>query len=140
MSVLFFGMFWYFFLIIRRPPRSTRTDTLFPYTTLFRSLHRLHDLLAQSRKTGPRPRSRSLSPAWANGRAGRNRGDHGRSVGARRRILPWRHAAVDRSGGGGARRCREEEGSASGRDRGGQDEEIHDVTGTLKRNTTKQRT
>src|SRR3546814_19317038 len=28
------------FLMIRRPPRSTRTDTLFPYTTLFRS-HRL---------------------------------------------------------------------------------------------------
>src|SRR3546814_8058068 len=26
-----------FFLLIRRPPRSTRTDTLFPYTTLFRS-------------------------------------------------------------------------------------------------------
>src|SRR3546814_17683788 len=29
-----------FFLMIRRPPRSTRTDTLFPYTTLFRSLLR----------------------------------------------------------------------------------------------------
>src|SRR3546814_2838057 len=28
-----------FFLMIRRPPRSTRTDTLFPYTTLFRSPH-----------------------------------------------------------------------------------------------------
>src|SRR3546814_3772255 len=28
----------FFFLIIRRPPRSTRTDTLFPYTTLFRSI------------------------------------------------------------------------------------------------------
>src|SRR3546814_20893310 len=27
--------------MIRRPPRSTRTDTLFPYTTLFRSLRRL---------------------------------------------------------------------------------------------------
>src|SRR3546814_18160178 len=27
------------FLMIRRPPRSTRTDTLFPYTTLFRSAH-----------------------------------------------------------------------------------------------------
>src|SRR3546814_9522232 len=27
--------------MIRRPPRSTRTDTLFPYTTLFRSLFRL---------------------------------------------------------------------------------------------------
>src|SRR3546814_19541659 len=32
MSVVFF------FLMIRRPPRSTRTDTLFPYTTLFRSV------------------------------------------------------------------------------------------------------
>src|SRR3546814_2579403 len=32
-------MYYYiFFLMIRRPPRSTRTDTLFPYTTLFRSL------------------------------------------------------------------------------------------------------
>src|SRR3546814_18503089 len=29
--------FFIFFLMIRRPPRSTRTDTLFPYTTLFRS-------------------------------------------------------------------------------------------------------
>src|SRR3546814_4691154 len=29
-----------FFLMIRRPPRSTRTDTLFPYTTLFRSIER----------------------------------------------------------------------------------------------------
>src|SRR3546814_15891770 len=28
----------FFFLMLRRPPRSTRTDTLFPYTTLFRSL------------------------------------------------------------------------------------------------------
>src|SRR3546814_18917298 len=27
----------FFFLMIRRPPRSTRTDTLFPYTPLFRS-------------------------------------------------------------------------------------------------------
>src|SRR3546814_7627216 len=34
-----FLMFCIFFLLmIRRPPRSTRTDTLFPYTTLFRSL------------------------------------------------------------------------------------------------------
>src|SRR3546814_17376542 len=30
-------LFTVFFLMIRRPPRSTRTDTLFPYTTLFRS-------------------------------------------------------------------------------------------------------
>src|SRR3546814_5913998 len=32
--------FVFFFLMIRRPPRSTRTDTLFPYTTLFRSVIR----------------------------------------------------------------------------------------------------
>src|SRR3546814_20656735 len=36
--------------MIRRPPRSTRTDTLFPYTTLFRSLH-----------VGPRPRARNIA-------------------------------------------------------------------------------
>src|SRR3546814_2780736 len=35
--------FFFFCLMIRRPPRSTRTDTLFPYTTLFRS-HALRTL------------------------------------------------------------------------------------------------
>src|SRR3546814_13106984 len=30
-------LFCFFFLMLRLPPRSTRTDTLFPYTTLFRS-------------------------------------------------------------------------------------------------------
>src|SRR3546814_16968274 len=33
-----YDVLFFFFLMIRRPPRSTRTDTLFPYTTLFRSL------------------------------------------------------------------------------------------------------
>src|SRR3546814_15868933 len=32
-----FVLFVFFFVRIRRPPRSTRTSTLFPYTTLFRS-------------------------------------------------------------------------------------------------------
>src|SRR3546814_997687 len=41
-------LFVFFFLMIRRPPRSTRTDTLFPYTTLFRSLQR-HDALVALR-------------------------------------------------------------------------------------------
>src|SRR3546814_14815680 len=36
-STLVFCLSFFFFLMIRRPPRSTRTDTLFPYTTLFRS-------------------------------------------------------------------------------------------------------
>src|SRR3546814_5638867 len=33
--------------MIRRPPRSTRTDTLFPYTTLFRSVRHVHVLAAR---------------------------------------------------------------------------------------------
>src|SRR3546814_8413019 len=40
----------FFFLMIRRPPRSTRTDTLFPYTTLFRS-----DALCRERWDGQDP-------------------------------------------------------------------------------------
>src|SRR3546814_14586604 len=35
--ITLFMLILFFFLRIRRPPRSTRTDTLFPYTTLFRS-------------------------------------------------------------------------------------------------------
>src|SRR3546814_11387083 len=45
-----------FFLMIRRPPRSTRTDTLFPYTTLFRSYPRGHEL-RRDRQAGGRPPS-----------------------------------------------------------------------------------
>src|SRR3546814_4796120 len=37
MNVLILYLAMFFFLMIRRPPRSTRTYTLFPYTTLFRS-------------------------------------------------------------------------------------------------------
>src|SRR3546814_17667084 len=39
-------MFSFFFLMIRRPPRFTRTDTRFPYTTLFRSRARMQMLVA----------------------------------------------------------------------------------------------
>src|SRR3546814_7147364 len=37
LAYMMFLHFLVVFLMIRRPPRSTRTDTLFPYTTLFRS-------------------------------------------------------------------------------------------------------
>src|SRR3546814_9562928 len=37
---------FFFFLMILRPPRSTRTDTLFPYTTLFRSADHLRAVVA----------------------------------------------------------------------------------------------
>src|SRR3546814_18886211 len=39
--------FVFFFLMIRRPPRSTRTDTLFPYPPLFRSLCFTPDLAVE---------------------------------------------------------------------------------------------
>src|SRR3546814_15203552 len=48
----------FFFLMLRRPPRSTRTDTLFPYTTLFRS--------SSARLQGPPPDA----GAYARGDAG----------------------------------------------------------------------
>src|SRR3546814_10192773 len=51
-----------FFLMIRRPPRSTRTDTLFPYTTLFRS-------------NGPAPGQRIFSRKACAGTAHRGRFD-----------------------------------------------------------------
>src|SRR3546814_11098920 len=38
LAILRFWSVFLFVLMIRRPPRSTRTDTLFPYTTRFRSL------------------------------------------------------------------------------------------------------
>src|SRR3546814_4469755 len=53
-----------FFLMIRRPPRSTRTDTLFPCTTLFRSHAEVHpDAQSQPRaaalsRRGPGPEPR----------------------------------------------------------------------------------
>src|SRR3546814_19327829 len=43
-------VFLFFFLMIRRPPRSKRTDTLFPYTTLFRSGSGLRYMARHSKK------------------------------------------------------------------------------------------
>src|SRR3546814_12228045 len=47
-------MLYFFFLIIRRPPRSKRTDTLFPYTSLCRSLlgEAQHQVPARRRAAG----------------------------------------------------------------------------------------
>src|SRR3546814_14161194 len=49
-NFVYYCSLFFFFLMIRRPPRSTRTDTLFPYTTLFRSLEVL--CLATSGRRG----------------------------------------------------------------------------------------
>src|SRR3546814_2356602 len=52
------GLLFLFFLMIRRPPRSTRTDTLFPYTTLFRS----DALSLQGSRPGCQDAERSSDP------------------------------------------------------------------------------
>src|SRR3546814_1977582 len=59
-----------FFLMIRRPPRSTRTDTLFPYTTLFRSRFpsaRPNSMSDSSATRARRTVKKSSSHARANG-------------------------------------------------------------------------
>src|SRR3546814_15504082 len=64
---LFLSCFILFFLMIRRPPRSTRTDTLFPYTTLFRSLRALKSecpILSRKGSKATR-RRRQAHPCWA---------------------------------------------------------------------------
>src|SRR3546814_7403231 len=57
----------FFFLMIRRPPRSTRTDTLFPYTTLFRSKPP-RPAMAAVRAIGENP----LSARWSDIVVGRS--------------------------------------------------------------------
>src|SRR3546814_13145573 len=85
---------YFFFLMIRRPPRSTRTDTLFPYTTLFRS----HGFR----------RPRGIRGGEANGRQGarRGRGAEGaaRQAGGRRQAPTGREARDSKARGqaGGA--------------------------------------
>src|SRR3546814_9986574 len=56
--------------MIRRPPRSTRTDTLFPYTTLFRS--GAHGERRRSWRPTGRAAQRPAQPGPARGRAGRS--------------------------------------------------------------------
>src|SRR3546814_1991933 len=63
----------FFFLMIRRPPRSTRTDTLFPYTTLFRSawgrrMRMARNVFARLRPGRKAKGERSKSAIWYRGR------------------------------------------------------------------------
>src|SRR3546814_11503375 len=55
--------------MIRRPPRSTRTDTLFPYTTLFRSFATLLDEAVPEQERDELARNLAQRPADALGRA-----------------------------------------------------------------------
>src|SRR3546814_4000745 len=91
----------FFFLRIRRPPRSTRTDTLFPYTTLFRSGYS-----APARHSGRRAGARGVRPAEyplpgdAAGEPGKTAHRfHRRQSGAGDRLLPdaQRHRTAGRA-------------------------------------------
>src|SRR3546814_3167420 len=85
-------VFFCFFLMIRRPPRSTRTDTLFPYTTLFRSVH--------LRAGGQFGDHLALPGEAAEIRQGLLRDPRHRLVGLRenqagRHLAGWRHELAD---------------------------------------------
>src|SRR3546814_13075299 len=81
-----------FVLMIRRPPRSTRTDTLFPYTTLFRSRADAGVLgAADLRRPGLRPATACAAPRRARRRRYPGTGDrppHARLAGPVRAALP----------------------------------------------------
>src|SRR3546814_20320679 len=76
--------------MIRRPPRSTRTDTLFPYTTLFRSLD-LAARLLELRLKHPGDRAGRLDIRGLN----RDRGSVGRDSGRLRRAEPADESGAD---------------------------------------------
>src|SRR3546814_6635907 len=70
-----------FFLMIRRPPRSTRTDTPFPYTTLFRSGLRSGVLAGNVERVG-------VDLLAADARAGNRRGDAAHHLRRARHVEP----------------------------------------------------
>src|SRR3546814_6152814 len=86
--------------MIRRPPRSTRTDTLFPYTTLFRSASKQRKLLRQTLskhyKTGmrncvaKRPRRLLNSTCWWNGWGSVEMADVSLFIGGRQYVVTFR--------------------------------------------------
>src|SRR3546814_20119995 len=78
-----------FFLMIRRPPTATRTDTLFPYTTLFRSS------ASPDRRPRRRPAAAGPCPSPARTTPARRTPDPGYG----RCTTPPRPAAAQRRGG-----------------------------------------
>src|SRR3546814_17015014 len=84
---------WFLLLVIRRPPKSTRTDTRFPYTTLFRSPRDSRGSVRSLREPigccSPRScRGRSRLPAGGSRRRG------GREIGRAHVCTPVTHAQL----------------------------------------------
>src|SRR3546814_19943043 len=91
--------FFLFFLMIRRPPRSTRTDTLFPYTTLFRSADAGDDdgvLSRLVRQSGLRSRRR-IGLILAHGLCGSLRRRKSRCADQQRRTPNFHHSSDRKS-------------------------------------------
>src|SRR3546814_18569881 len=65
-----------FFLIIQRPPRSTRTDTLFPYTTLFRAHDGIPSIFAPSISAAVYASSSALASDAGSGRIAARSEEH----------------------------------------------------------------
>src|SRR3546814_18400886 len=71
--------------MIRRPPRATRTDTLFPYTTLFRSgAAPAHLRLARMHR--PDLAGKAQAVALGDHRGGRSAAEHGDGLGAQQAL------------------------------------------------------
>src|SRR3546814_15058894 len=94
------------FLMIRRPPRSTRTDTLFPYTTLFRSQEQRNPLaevqlglgFQRARLAGIRECAQQLPTAAIGRRYGKYMADlRMDAVMARRLCIRIAHRDLDRA-------------------------------------------
>src|SRR3546814_13617338 len=107
-----------FVLMVRRPPRSTRTDTRIPYTTLFRSTGALHGWImacsASGRPGQPGPTERWRLVQWLRLLDALDENIAPRDLAAtlslpdagsysaaewdasseRRRLAPWQHSAI----------------------------------------------
>src|SRR3546814_11605578 len=91
-----------FFLMIRRPPRSQRTDTLFPYTTLFRS-RRYRQAAEEAERSARAPVERRGSPRKRREPLQAARDDQWRP--RRRRLLALRNPRAPRRRGRRPCRC-----------------------------------
>src|SRR3546814_16339289 len=108
--------------MIRRPPRSTRTDTLFPYTTLFRSRppeQRPDRQVAEEKEQQPAHRIEEqdvAEPDQVEMREAEQRQPYHAGIMRRRRAAPLHRGALDDPQGAGAEHEREI-GRAPGRER-----------------------
>src|SRR3546814_13554133 len=122
--------------MIRRPPRSTRTDTLFPYTTLFRSAvgdHRAEAAEVADRKGGPDLRRETRAQPGPEEKGNEELGDEEPAHVAERAGRKTHADAVDDAvggddeagGDGGCRRARIRHARATGEEGGDRDTRGH---------------